>query len=969
MGIEDSDCELLDINQFNNKFGNINCYFSFFHVNVVSLNKNANILRLFIESIKVNFDLILLTEIRNINLQLYSSLFTNYEYYFNKSTDIATGGAAIFVTKKYIFKRRDDLTFSSSSNAESIFIEIKHKKRNQIVGCVYRHPQGNINTFKNDFLSIVKVIRQENKDLWVMGDFNINLLNKTIANKYLFDFNLLNCKQLMKHPTRITNKSSTLIDHVYSVSFNTLSYFCGCIDNDFSDHKATFLLLSNFTCMHRNSRPLVRIFSENNLNKFSHQLTDYSTQFQLNFIESKSCIENENKWNCFINTMQNLFENSFPLRLVSKSKIGDKNWMNNELKKKCKHKYRLYKKYKVLGTVASKTKYLTYKRTLEKEIYNAKANYYSKYLSSDFNNKKLWKHINSTNHQSSSSIDNIIVNGLNINDPVEICNQFNMFFNTIGSTQNKTKKNLCLQDYLQNNKTSFSEIPKICFDEVKVIINSLKNSNSCGHDLINSKLIKMFSDAFSVCLTRLINDSILTFNFPTILKTAKIVPIFKSNDKTNIANYRPISLLSNFSKIFEKHIHKHLNDYLIKNNLLMSGQHGYRKFHNCMTCVSSVHDYICNKLEKKRKVVSIFLDLSKAFDSIDHEILLNKINQIGIKNNELQLFESYLKNRNHFTLIKGVRSNISKTIRGVPQGSILGPTLYSLFCNDLSFFNSHDSKIFLYADDTSIIIDADDYISLQNRCNELMTGIYDWFCVNKLTINQSKSKFMNFSKDMSLTNLNICVHDSTLEQVTCLKYLGIKMQNNLQWNQFASDKIKSLINLKHLFKYYTNYLPLDKMVVLFKALYFSRLIYGIEFLGKLPNYLLNHLQIIQNAILKIIFKKNKRFSTLKLHKLSNFLLVKDILFQRQCLFIFDEQSSRRNNEFAMFNNLRTCREVHPYLTRNRNNIFLGKFSSISNKKIFNSCSDSYNSLPNNIKNITSRNDFKCAIENFLLNKY
>jgi len=393
--IKSKNFELLDLIEFNKQFKDLQYSFSFFHINIVSLNKNGNSLKIFIDSIVVKFDLLLLTEIRNLNLPYFHSLFSDYNFFYNKSLEIKTGGAAIYIKKNYISSVRDDLSFSSAVNTESIFIEIKHNKRNQVVGCVYRHPSSNFEPFKTEFLSIIDKVKGENKDLWIIGDFNINLLNTSVNDKYIFDFHLNNCKQLLKHPTRIQNNSATLIDHIYSLSFHPFSYYCGCIDNDFSDHKALFLLLPNFNIMKKNDRPIIRIYSQKNLDTFTKKLSEpkYDCQFQNDLIQSTNSFENEEKWNKFMQLIQHDFDHCFPLRRVSQSKIGDKIWITKELKRKCKQKCKLYKNFKLNGNLSNKNKYLLYKRMLEKEIYQAKADYYSKYLASDKNNKKLWKHI------------------------------------------------------------------------------------------------------------------------------------------------------------------------------------------------------------------------------------------------------------------------------------------------------------------------------------------------------------------------------------------------------------------------------------------------------------------------------------------------------------------------------------------------------------------------------------------------
>ena len=313
--------------------------------------------------------------------------------------------------------------------------------------------------------------------------------------------------------------------------------------------------------------------------------------------------------------------------------------------------------------------------------------YYARQFEQEKNKiRNTWKVINSVlnNKKSSQSVSSIIFDGKLINNTEQIANYFNDYFSNTGpnlaSNIQPTHPPLSFTDYLSNPNTNSFFFTPVNEYEIVNIVKDLQNKKSSGHDTINISIIKKSISSICKPLAHIVNTSFMTGIVPSQLKIAKVIPVFKKGDPNCIENYRPISILSCFSKIFEKCVYARTIKYLDKYNILTKSQFGFRSKHSTTHALLDFIDKVSNAIDDSKHTIGIFLDLSKAFDTIDHQILLHKLSFYGIRGIPLEWFRSYLSNRSQYCSINGINSSSGILTYGVPQGSILGPLLLFIIC-------------------------------------------------------------------------------------------------------------------------------------------------------------------------------------------------------------------------------------------------------------------------------------------------
>ena len=386
----------------------------------------------------------------------------------------------------------------------------------------------------------------------------------------------------------------------------------------------------------------------------------------------------------------------------------------------------------------NKEKYKQYKNRNLNDQRKDERNYYTEQF--ELNKKDLrksWQIIKSMigkdNSECSKYQIDFLINGQYSSNSNTIANSFNNYFTNVGySLASSIQSENDPLVYLQTNIKSIY-IPELDKVEIKSTITSINNSAS-GYDELPASIMKQCVDSYIEPLTFLVNQSMQQGVFPAELKIARIIPLYKGDDKQLIHNYRPISILPFFSTVFEKIVHKYIVEFLDDNNILYEYQFGFRKHHSTSHALIALVERVTKSLDTGKYIVGVFLDLKKAFDTVDHSILLRKLEKYGIRGNMIKWFESYLSFRLQFVEYNDCHSDKRQITHGVPQGSILGPLLFILYINDFSKASDLLFSI-LFADDTSVFIEGTAYSSIIKDMNIELVKVDKWLKSNKLTVN------------------------------------------------------------------------------------------------------------------------------------------------------------------------------------------------------------------------------------------
>ena len=375
------------------------------------------------------------------------------------------------------------------------------------------------------------------------------------------------------------------------------------------------------------------------------------------------------------------------------------------------------------------------------------------------------------------------------------------------------------------------------------IINNLKVSKSTGTCPIPTNLLKVARAYISVPFSDICNSSFEEVIFPDKNKIAKVIPSHKKGSTKDVNNYRPISLLSTFSKIMENLVAIRLNTYLDLRNIISPEQFGFRAGFSTTHSLISITETIKRTIEEKY-VCGVFIDLTKAFDTVNHDILLLKLEHYGINDKALTWFKSYLTDRNQFVSLNEVESNMNIISRRVPQGSVLGPLLFLLYINDLPNISKH-LKFFLFADDTNIYYVSNDLKNREKKMNKELQKLYEWLCINRLTLNISKTNFIIFHAiNKPKVPVTILINKCAIEETKHVKYLGVLIDPQLSFKFHIAELSKVSRSIGILYK--LRHLVTTKILLnIYYAIIYPFLLYGITIWGSTSNTLLNHLYILQ----------------------------------------------------------------------------------------------------------------------------
>jgi len=499
--------------------------------------------------------------------------------------------------------------------------------------------------------------------------------------------------------------------------------------------------------------------------------------------------------------------------------------------------------------------------------------------------------------------------------------------------------------------------------EIKSLINGLKKGKAPGRDGITTEILQNTSEYISAPLAWLINRCFDDGVFPSIFAKSVITPLYKGGDRCEIINYRPLSLTSTISKIVERVIKIRLLSFISKHKIISANQFGFKEKCSTSDAIADLMSNIYGGLDVGDRVLCVFADLAKAFDTVHHRKLLNKLEHCGVRGRALQLFEQYIAKRSQCVKIGDVYSAYTEIRYGVPQGTVLGPILFDLYVNDLLEMKT-SGTIIAFADDTAILYKSKQGEKLfKEEIETDLSNISKWFIYNKLTLNTDKTKFISFSPSIhnncDFNTLEIKITNDEILKIhktRVIKYLGIYLDENNRWNTHIEKTCNKLRNLLFKFKIMKEYLPIKSLKMVYFSLVESIISYGIIGWGGTAKTILKPLAILQKRILKIILGKPLTYPTELLYKEGGVLDVRK-LFSKAAI------------EYGFQKNLFTKAD-HSYFTRNTvaEKVALPRANKTVGQRTYRYWAPRlYNILPQELRQPMTKIKFKKKLRNWLLN--
>ena len=859
----------------------------------------------------------------------------------------------------------------------------------------------NLSTFFEYMETASKKVNDENKEIYICGDFNIDLLKIESNNSFLAFYNLLNCNGLLPlviHPTRVVEgQMPSLIDNIFSNNIQE-NIRSGNIYLTLSEH------FSQFASVVRD-----RI----DVRKINMYGRDYSGFSGDSFRDDVSI----QTWN-FESTDSNLLMSDFvwklggcsdrhaPIKKLSPTEVKLKlnPWLTPEILKLIRFRDRLFaRKKREPDNVLVRETYNKVRNKVNREVKRSKKEHNKSYFEAHSNNiRKTWEGIRKLVNVKKStdfSISQLNVKGRVVDDPVSIANNFNSFFVGVGPETEKTVPkvpNMSPSKYLRNRNQFDLIIAHIDQQEVLDIINILANKSS-GPASIPLRLLKIAADLIVIPLCYIINISFSTGVFPDVLKVAKVIPLHKGGSTQEVNNFRPISLLSIFDKIIEKLMHKRLYAFLEEHDILFKNQFGFRKKSSTAHSLMEISEKIRESIDNGKFGCGIFIDLKKAFDTVNHEILLMKLEHYGIRGPALGWFETYLTGRRQYVFYNGISSDTVSISCGVPQGSVLGPLLFLLYINDLPNISGKLS-FFLFADDTNIYYESNNLVELEKTVNQELKLLSQWLNLNRLALNVSKTNFVIFRSTKKRLNHNVILimNRKALEQKDFVKYLGVLMDQHLAWKQQISSVSKKISRGAGILARLRGHMDLKLLLDIYYCLIYSHLSYGVQVWGSACDTYLSGLRVLQNKAIRILSGKQyfqiygetpgplpsstplyKELKILKLDYIFNFSIAK-FVYETLC-----GESPQIFSDWFKYQHM-----VHSHATTSSTivtqaehfdvgsvhqsySLFInrGNLSNYGRKMIRVSGPLLWNGLPYGVQDASSIYTFKFHLKSFLIDKY
>lgn len=885
-----------------------------------------------------------------------------------KSTNKRTGGVIALINNGIKYKMRNNECVQDS--VWLLSIEVIAAESKYLLSVLYHSPQKENAQFVEYFSDYLERVSEYDGIIVIMGDFNFDLLKPNFyGTKLMEKVYLKGFTQLVSSPTRITINSATLIDYI--ITNNKYLPHSVHLTPKISDHNILTTSLKE------------KIKDDNYVTIYKRVMNKYNPTFLQNFIIG-------NNWNNDI-TDVNVLANSFidnlsyvmnemcPIqKIVTKRQYEEKKWITNDIKSMMRDRDVLYKRAILSKSNNTWNEYKFIRNKIIKQINIEKNKFYVNKIDNNKHNAyELWKHLKTLLPEKNPSLPDLIkFEGGAIVDRSCIANQFNKYFvNSVADIINGIPPNAHLEDVTEivsGNKSSIDVFKQISMADLKKHIKLMKQ---VGGDE-NGISTKVFKDVMDVAANRIldvINASLSSGVFPELWKCSTIVPIPKVTNSNLCSDFRPINKVPVYEKLLEMVVKEQVQNFFSENNILVSNQSGFRQGHSCETVIINICDEFRKSIDKNNYVLAVFLDFKRAFETINRDTLIKKMNKMGFKGTVLKWFQSYLHNRTQTVKFKNSTSDCIVINNGVPQGTVLGPFLFLLYINDIVKTVKY-TKIELFADDTMIYICGPNISQLQDYINYDINSLSKWLCSNSLSVNVNKTKFCVFGKQhllskLDISNVHISLRNQQISYDKQIKYLGVIFDANLTFYEHALYITRKFSKKVNFIARVGRNLSVSTKLLLYNSIAAPHLEFCSTLFYNLPAYILNDLQTIQNRAMRIILKSN-RYTPIKIMlNVLDFLTVKQKTVFNTFVFIYKIKNKLLPSYLC--GKATNFSDVHNYNTRNKNDFVLTNKCNTESLASTVLCRGLYefNCLPVNIKICENLDKFKQHLREYVLLKY
>ena len=947
------------VQQFNNLDHNFS-HISLFNSNVRSFHANGHLFEALFSSLSKLPDLIVLTETWNGPETIDTCRLEGYSAIHTMRTSNRGGGVSVFYDTNWRCEKIENLSVCTET-IETCVCRVTFSGSSLIIFAIYRPHSDSIDNFSLCLEQMLQdpIIKNSSKVILV-GDFNVNLADQNCSKvqsfkSIMYSFGYL---PVITKPTRfppnIANISGTNLDQIWINNFNP--FISGIINLDITDHLPSFLLLNIDVPFHGDSKIKIvsRPFNDRNFS---------SLQDEISNINWDSILENldpDQACKVFFTKINDLYCKHFSIKIkYISAKRAANPWLTPEIKKMINKKSEYFKLYK-LGIISKRLNNI-FKNKVNSTVRRAKNKYFVNAFERSFGDiRKSWEIMKKLLGSSSKKniIESITCSGIEYFDKADICHQFNEYFGSIAmNLASELPQSDQPFDYLGPPKPNSFYLFDLTLPECSKLISKLKLT-STGLDTMPVRIFKQLNQYLSLPVCKLINLSFRAGVFPDNLKIARITPIFKKGDKKCISNYRPIASLPYLSKIYERAMVNRLFSFINKFSLLSKFQYGFQKNKSTCHALINLTELIFKGLNSKHHVINIFIDLAKAFDTVDHALLLDKLHNYGVRGTSLSWFRSYLNNRIQFVSL-GSHSSSQKVINiGVPQGSILGPVLFLIFINDLPSASNILSPT-LFADDTTLTAMDSDFENLVPTLNRELELINLWTKNNKLTVNVSKTEllavsnrhFSHFDHNITLNNQNLTFTDNCM-------FLGTKLDNRLTFANHIQYITNKLSKSSGIFYKIRENLSRKAKLDYYYAFIFPYISYNIEVWGSTAQCHLNPLVLQQKRFIRLLANADWLAHTTPLFQEYKILKISDVYLYYVSVYVF---KAKQQGNFHT---------EHAYNTRSIDRLpFTFQRLNSTQRSLTFTGPHIWNSLPLHLRNIDTLPKFKKHLKQFLLEKY